>query len=333
MVFQYTNTDYHIQYKYIDGSWDSGKLVDDPYANISIASSCLHYGQQCFEGLKAFKHRDDSVKIFRYEDVLSRLNKSANFICAPNISEKMFYDALCRVIKANMKYIPSYNNEGSLYIRPLLIGISPTLGVSPSKEYLFIIFVSPVSDYYKKSDKDELIDVIVSDDCDRSTITGTGSYKLGANYALTLRSSVNMNANGFHTVLFLDPKEHIYIDEFTTSNFIAITEDNRYVTPESNTILPSITNNSLMKIAKDYLGMKVEVRPVKFDEIKNFSEIGSCGTAAVISSVRKIVQENKEVFRLKKMRDNSVLNTLKKILVKIQKGDMPNSYNWLKAIS
>jgi branched-chain amino acid aminotransferase len=264
---------------------------------LPMAATCLHYGQEAFEGLKAFRGKDGKIRIFRPVENARRMKSTADYIRMECPDETLYLEAVKKVVELNADYVPPYGTGASLYIRPLLIGISPQVGVSPSSEYLFMIFVSPVGPYYKDGFKP--IDVLVDRRHDRAAPLGTGHTKIGGNYAASLESSYRAKQQGYSIVLYLDAKEKKYIDECGTSNFFGI-RDNTYITPASHTILPSITNKSLRAIAED-LGMNVETRNVEFAEIPTFDEAGACGTAAVITPINKIVDIDKEmVYQISK---------------------------------
>ncbi len=285
--FSYMNTRCHIRYVWRDGQWDGGTLIDEPYLNMHIAATSLHYGQAAFEGLKAFTGKDGRIRIFRPNENALRMARTAQRIRMAQVPEIMFVDAIRRVVDANRDYAPPYGTGGSLYIRPLLIGTGPRIGIAPADEYVFIVLVLPVGPYYKAGLKP--VRAVVLDDYDRAPPHGVGDVKVAGNYAASLEPHNVAHDMGFPMALFLDAREHRYIEEFGTSNFIGITEDNRYITAESASILPSITNMSLQQIARD-LSMPVEVRPVLFEELPSFAEIGACGTAVVITPVCEIIR-------------------------------------------
>jgi branched-chain amino acid aminotransferase len=285
--FGYTPTNCHIRYQWQDGVWDKGALEQEPYFRIHIAATALHYGQTGFEGLKAFRHDDGSVHIFRPLENASRLARTAERIMMAPVPDDLFLEAVRRVVEANREFVPPASSGGSLYIRPLLFGSGAEIGLGPAREYTFIVLVTPVGNYYREGVK--AIPALVSDEYDRSAPRGTGHVKVGGNYAASLVPGRKAREQGFPIVLYLDSREQRYIDEFGTSNFIGITADKRYVTPLSTSVLPSITNMSLMAIAADE-GYKVEQRQVAFDEVQNFVEVGACGTAVVISPISRIVR-------------------------------------------
>ncbi|MBQ1646340.1 MAG: branched-chain-amino-acid transaminase, partial [Prevotella sp.] len=189
-----------------------------------------------------------------------------------------------KVVRLNQEYIPTYESGATLYIRPLLIGTSAQVGVHPSKEYLFMIFVTPVGPYFKGGFATN--PYVIIRDYDRSAPLGTGKYKVGGNYAASLFANNLAHEKGYACEFYLDAKEKKYMDECGAANFFGI-KNNTYVTPASTSILPSITNKSLMQLAEDY-GMKVERRQIPEEELATFEEAGACGTAAVISPISYI---------------------------------------------
>ncbi len=217
--------------------------------------------------------------------------------------------------------------SASLYIRPLLIGSGPQVGVKPANEYLFIVFVTPVGPYFKEGFKP--VDMMITEKYDRAAPLGTGKYKVGGNYAASLTSMDLAHKNGFASVIYLDAKEKKYIDECGPANFFGIT-DNTYITPKSDSILPSITNKSLIEIAAS-MGMKTERRPVPKEELETFEEVGACGTAAVITAIKKIVDidSNTTYNYCKDGNPGPVSTKLYHKLQAIQTGDEPDEFGWV----
>lgn len=287
--FSYRKTPYNIRYHYKDGKWDEGTLCDTDTLEMNIAACVFHYGQACFEGLKAFRNAAGEVRIFRPQANAKRLNDSLHYLLCPEIPEDLFVDACRRVVAANIDYVPPYESRGSLYIRPVVFGSAPQIGVGPSSEYEFIILVMPVGEYYK--DGLHAVDAVILDQYDRAAPHGTGHIKAAGNYAAGLYSGKEGKKAGFPVVLFLDSATHTRVEEFSTSNFIGIHEDGTYVTPKSHSVLPSITNNSLQEIAKHF-GMNVEYREVFEKELQTFSEVAACGTAVVITPIGNIVHND-----------------------------------------
>ena len=249
-----------------------------------MAATCLHYGQEAFEGLKAYRCKDGKVRIFRVDENAKRLQSTCRGIMMPEVSTELFTEMVKKVVRLNQEWIPTYESGATLYIRPLLIGTSAQVGVHPSKEYCFLIFVTPVGPYFKGGFQSN--PYVIVRDYDRSAPLGTGKYKVGGNYAASLFANNLAHEKGYACEFYLDAKEKKYIDECGAANFFGI-KNNTYITPESTSILPSITNKSLMQVAED-LGMKVERRPIPEEELETFEEAGACGTAAVISPISYI---------------------------------------------
>ena len=325
--FGYIRTDYNVRCRYSNGAWGDIEECTDENINIHMAATCLHYGQDAFEGLKAFRGKDGKIRIFRLEANAERLQSSCDGIMMPRVSTELFREMVKKVVSLNERFVPPYESGASLYIRPLLIGISPQVGVSPSTEYLFVIFVTPVGPYYKAGFATN--NCVIFRNIDRAAPLGTGRYKVGGNYASGMKASHAAHVQGYACEIYLDAKEKKYIDECGAANFIGI-KDNRYITPLSTSILPSITNNSLMQIARD-MGLVVEQRPVLLEEVPGFDEAGACGTAAVISPIGRIDDaETGETYVISKDgTPGPVLTSLYHGLRAIQYGDVEDKYGWV----
>ena len=323
--FEFLPTKSNIRFSYEDGKWGEGRLYNDYNITLSVASNCMHYGQAAFEGLKAFSCKDGKVRIFRPEENARRLNSSLRHLLMPEIPEAKFIDAVRTVIRDNIDFVPPYGTGGALYIRPVVVGTSPQIGISASETYEFIVMVVPVGPYYKGGIKP--VEAMIVDDIDRAAPCGTGHTKVAGNYAASLLPSKIAKKHGCAVALFLDSKTHSFIEEFGTSNFMAITPDGRYVTPESPSILPSITNKSLMTIAED-LGITVERRPVPETELTTFAEVGACGTAVVITPVAKIHHGDK-VYTYNTETMGPVLKKLYDRVTGIQYGEIPDTHHWM----
>jgi branched-chain amino acid aminotransferase len=329
LPFGYHKTDFNIRYTWKDGAWDDGVLTSDETIPIHIAATCLHYGQECFEGLKAFETRTGEVAVFRIDENAKRLVRSCKKILMQPVPEAMFIDAVERVINANRRFVPPYGSGASLYIRPLVIGTGPQVGVRPASEYMFLVFVTPVGPYFKTGFKP--VDLIVEENVDRAAPLGVGDVKVGGNYAAGIRASMAAREKGFTEVLYLDAKEKKYIDESGPANFFGITPDGQYVTPDSPSILPSITNKSLIQLAED-MGLRPQRRHVHVEEIFNFVEAGCCGTAAVITPVGSITYRDRKVVYSKDGRAGPLTTKLYDTLRGIQVGDVPDRYGWLHIV-
>lgn len=326
LSFGYIPTDFNIRCYYKNGAWGELEVSSSENVSMHMAATCLHYGQEAFEGLKAFRGPDGKVRIFRVDENAARMQKSAQGILMQEVPESIFSEAVVKAVKLNERFVPPYESGASLYIRPLLIGTGPKVGVSPADEYLFMVFVTPVGPYFKGGFKPN--NMVIMREFDRAAPLGTGTIKVGGNYAASLVSGQIAHKNGYASVIYLDAKEKKYIDECGAANFFMI-KDNTYVTPASTSVLPSITNKSLMQLAKD-MGMKVEQRPVLLEELSDFEEVGACGTAAVITPIGCIddADTGKSYVFSKDGEPGAVCQKLYQTLRAIQYGELPDPYGW-----
>jgi len=321
--FELMETKCHIKYTWRNGEWNDGEVVESPYLQMHVAATALHYGQAAFEGLKAFRGIDGKVRIFRPRDNAHRLENSASRTLMAQVPEDLFVEAVSRAVSENIDFVPPHESGGALYIRPLLIGTGARIGIQAADEYTFIVMVTPVGNYYKGGLKP--VDAIILDDFDRTAPRGTGDVKIAGNYAASFMPAKVAKEKGFPINLYLDSKEHKYIDEFGTSNFIAI-KGNSYITPKSPSVLPSITNLSLMSLAED-MGMTVEKRPVLFEEVSDFEAVGACGTAVVLTPVHRIYKGDEIVS----VGDGTVHPRLLELynrITEIQRGAVADNYDW-----
>ena len=281
-------------------------------------------------GLKAFRGKDGKIRIFRLEENAARLQSTCRGILMPELPTEKFREAVIKVVKLNERFVPPYESGASLYIRPLLIGTSAQVGVHPASEYLFMIFVTPVGPYFKGGFSTN--PYVIIRQFDRSAPLGTGTYKVGGNYAASLRANKMAHDLGYSCEFYLDAKEKKYIDECGAANFFGI-KNNTYITPESTSILPSITNKSLMQLAQD-MGMKVERRQIPEEELATFEEAGACGTAAVISPIQRIddLENNKSYVISKDGKPGPICTQLYNKLRAIQYGDEADPYGWVTVI-
>ncbi len=327
LPFGYFKTDYNVRCYFRNESWGKVEISSSEQINIHMAATCLHYGQEAFEGMKAYRGKDNKIRLFRWRENAKRMQRSAEGILMAKVPEELFYEMVVKAVKLNEKYVPPYGHGAALYIRPLLIGTGIQVGVKPADEYLFMVFVGPVGPYFKEGFNPVSLQIVR--DFDRAAPLGTGNIKVGGNYAGSLYAGERAKKEGFASVLFLEAKEKKYIDEAGPANFFAIKED-KYITPKSDSILPSITNMSLMQLAED-LGMKVERRKVGVDELSDFDEAGACGTAAIISPIGKLVdRESGKVYEFSKDGKAGPMSTkLFKKLQAIQYGEEEDTHNWV----
>jgi branched-chain amino acid aminotransferase len=325
LSFKFTYTDYHFVQYYKDGKWEKGTLQKDHVLNIPAMATALHYGQEAFEGLKAFKRKDGKVQIFRPYDNAKRFQGSCTYLLMPTIDTSDFVEAVVKTVKANLKYVPDYGSGGALYIRPYMIGAGETLAPVPSPSYIFGVIVTPVKSLFKGALTP--VDLWVSD-FDRVGPLGTGQFKVGGNYAASMFAQRKASELGYDDALFLDPITHTKIEEVGAANFFAITKEGDYVSPESPSILKSITNKSLRYIATNMLNMKVLRDDIYINDLSKFVEAGACGTAAVITPIRSIAY--KDAVHVFKTKDQSgpITKKLYEILTGIQVGDIDDPSDW-----
>lgn len=314
---------------YKDGSWDEGVLREDDNITISAYSTALHYGQQAFEGLKAYRRKDGKIQIFRMDENAKRLQTSCDRILMPRVPVEKFIQAIKMVVEANKDLIPPYGYGASLYLRPYVIGVGRNLGVRAAPEYIFGVLASPVGNYFKSGLTP--VNFVVTDK-DRAAPNGTGSVKVGGNYAASLQSHEDAQSKGYADCIYLDPLTHTKIDEVGAANFFGITQDNIFITPSSSSILPSITKKSLMVIAEKYLGLKVEVRDVFINKLSELKEAGACGTAAAITPIGRIdFNGHKHVF-YSETEVGPIVKKLYDTLLGIQFGDIEAPEGWITII-
>ena len=332
LTFSYTKTNTILKTEFKNGAWTPIASLTEDYLHFSAYAGALHYAIECFEGLKAFRGKDGRIRMFRPEENAKRLQRSAAYLGIAAPSTELFIEMCERCIKENEEFLPPYEATGaSLYLRPTLIGSNPQLGVQSSKESTFMVLCSPVGAYVGGAL--DAVDVVIASNYDRAAPNGSGSFKVGGNYACSLYSLNVAHEQGYKAVLYLDPSTKTKIDEFNSSNFFAI-KDNRYITPKSESILPSITNKSLEAVAA-HLGMEVERREVLVDELSTFEEVGECGTAVVITPVHKLVDkpflesDEETVYTYGTGQCGPKSLRLYNFLTQLQKGDIEDPFGWI----
>lgn len=326
LSFGYHPTDYNVRCHYRDGKWGDIEVSSSDTINIHIAATALHYGQEIFEGLKAFRGKDGKVRIFRLEENARRIADSARGLLMAPVPEDLFREMVIKVVKLNERFIPSYESGASLYIRPLEIGMSAQVGVKPAREYMFLVLVTPVGPYFKEGFRPT--NICIMRQYDRVAPKGTGRWKVGGNYAASLTAGEHAHELGYSAVLYLDPKEKKYLDECGPANFFAI-KDGKYITPASESILPSITNMSLQQIARD-MGIEVECRHIPLEELEQVQEAAACGTAAVASPVAQVhdLDTGHKYIISKDGEPGPIVTALYKRLRAIQYGEVDDVHGW-----
>eukprot|EP00127_Corallochytrium_limacisporum_P005873 Clim_evm18s214 gene=Clim_evmTU18s214 len=332
--FNVVPTNCHLRYRWFDGKWEPCEVVNEPFIKLSINANCFHYGQALFEGLKAFRNREGEIMLFRPEENAKRCRESAERIMIPGFPEDEFVKACHKAVELNNEYCPPHGSGGALYIRPFMIGAGDAIGLYPANEYYMFIMVTPVGDYYATGVKG--VDALVFDEYDRAAPLGVGRAKVAGNYAASLLPSYEASQKGFPISLYLDPKTHTTIEEFSTSNFMAVdNEGKKYITPDSDSILESITNKSLCQLAKSE-GLVVERRSITYSEIEEgkFSETGAVGTAVVMTPVHSFTFRGKKTTVTEEGRVGfgPVQQKLCDIYRAIQFGDVEDRFGWMQKL-
>lgn len=325
--FSYMKLPYRFIAYYKDGHWNNGELTEDAELHISESSPALHYGQQAFEGLKAYRTKEGKLQLFRPDQNAERLQRTADRLLMPQVPTELFIEACKQVVKANADYVPPYGTGGTLYLRPLLIGVGDIIGVKPADEYIFTVFAMPVGNYFKGGLAPT--NFLIQDEYDRAAPNGTGAAKVGGNYAASLLPGKYAKNQGFSDVIYLDPATHTKIEEVGSANFFGITAENEFVTPVSPSILPSITKYSLLYLAEKRLGLKAIEREVFVDELDDFVEAGACGTAAVISPIGGVQHGDDFQVFYSETEVGPVTRKLYKELTGIQFGDIEAPEGWI----
>ena len=327
--FTYIKTDLRYVSKWQAGQWDEGLLTEDNQLTISEGSTVIHYGQSCFEGLKAYRTKNGEIQLFRPEENAKRLQKSCRRLLMPEVSEEKFLSAVKQVVKANEHWVPPYGTGGTLYLRPYVMGVGDNIGVAPATDYIFGVFATPVGSYFKGG----LVPTsFIVSDYDRAASHGTGGVKVGGNYASSLLPGKEAKNRSFSDCIYLDPATHTKIEEVGAANFFAITKEGRFVTPDSPSILPSITKYSLLYLAEHVLGLPVAQEDIYIDQLDLYAEAGACGTAAVISPIAGIqYQEDYHVFH-SETEVGPVTKQLYELLTSIQFGETKAPDGWITKV-
>jgi branched-chain amino acid aminotransferase len=294
----------------------------------------LNYGQQAFEGIKAFRMPgDDAIAIFRPDMNGARMAHSAGFVAMPPVPKDIFLKACHKAVALNAEHVPPHRTGAAMYIRPLIFGSSPQLGLSPPEEYTFTVFVLPTGVYHGAL----AVDGLILEDFDRAAPEGTGSAKLGGNYGPVLKWSEKAKNEGFGITLHLDSKTRTVIDEFSTSGFVGIKKEGDKYTlavPNSKSVIKSVTSDSVCRIAESF-GWKVECRPIKYDELPTFTEVIAVGTAAALVPVKSITmrsRNDKFTYNGGASEPGPACVKLLTALKSIQQGKVKDAFGWLDLV-
>ncbi len=324
--FDYIKTDKRYLAHWRDGEWDQGTLTEDNVLHISEGSTALHYGQQCFEGLKAYRAKDGSINLFRPDQNAARMQRSCSRLLMPHVPTEQFIEACKQVVRANERFIPPYGTGGALYLRPFVIGVGDNIGVRAAPEFIFSVFCIPVGPYFKGGMKPH--NFVISS-YDRAAPQGTGAAKVGGNYAASMMPGAEAKKANFADAIYLDPLTHTKIEEVGSANFFGITHDDQFITPKSPSVLPGITRLSLIELAQSRLGLKVTEGEVFIDKLDLFKEAGACGTAAVITPIGGISYKEKLHVFHSETQVGPVTQRLYKELTGIQSGDIEGPAGWI----
>lgn len=332
LIFGRTFTDHMFEMDYDEalGGWHSPKIKKFENIELSPAAMVLHYGQAVFEGLKAYKHEDGKIVMFRPEKNIERLNNSCERVCIPKIDPDLVLNAMKELVKLEQDWIPTQPGH-SLYIRPVVFATDPFLGVKPGANYKFIIMLSPVGPYYPEGFKP--VPILATDKYVRAVRKGVGDCKTAGNYAASLLAQQEAIKQGYTQVLWLDAIEQKYLEEVGTMNIFVKFKDEVATPSLTGSILPGVTRMSVLQMLRDW-GMNVNERMITIDEViegyenGNLEELFGTGTAAVISCVGKLKYKDKEL----KMFDDETGDFSKKLydeITAIQYGKKEDKYGWL----
>ena len=312
----------------IDGKWESGSLV--PYGKIELspAAGVLNYGQGVFEGTKAYHTSKDNIVMFRIGRNAKRMAWSTQRLCIPKMDPDFFIEAVTKTVKDNLDYIPPYG-KGSLYVRPIVWGTAPAIGVRAVSDYTFVVFVSPVGSYFKDGIKP--LNLKVETDYHRAAARGIGNAKAIGNYSASLYPLTKAKKEGYDEVIYLDSVDGQRIEELGSANLF-ICKDGVIKTPKlSGSILDGVTRNSVCRIAKDFLGIKVEETDIRLDELLEADEVFCTGTAVVVAPVGKVTYQNK-VHHFSGGRIGPITNKCKETLTSIQREEITDPFGWVLKI-
>lgn len=323
LTFSYTETDYMVRSSYSHGAWGPLYATKDKTLPIHAAAAGLQYAQQCFEGLKVYRCVDGRISIFRPDMNALRMQESAKAMYMPPLPLEMFIEAMEMVVRYNLEWLPPYETGATLYLRPIMFGTTPKVGVAPAQDYEFCVIATPIGPYFPAGFG--TTPFIINRHVDRAAPLGTGQYKVGGNYASSFRATEPAHEAGMG-VLFLDSEQHRYLDECGGAN-IFLVKNGTYCTPKSASILPSIINRSLMQLCADN-AIPVEERRIPVEELADFQEAASCGTGAAISPISRIIDPDNGITYNYGEEAGPVCRLLYKALRDIQYARAEDKHAW-----
>lgn len=327
--FDYVQPRVRFQATWEDGAWSEGELIEEATISIEEGACAIHYGQQCFEGLKAYPGPEGEPLLFRVDQNAARLRRTAERLLMEPVPEELFVRGVHEAIRHNLDLLPPPGSGATLYLRPLLLGVGDNLGLRPASRYLFRVFLSPVGPYFKGGTKG--IGLVVSE-IDRAAPAGTGGFKAGGNYAGGLLATKRAKEQGYDEALYLDARERRYLEEAGSANIFGVLPGDpaTLVTPKSASILPSITMDSVLVLAREELGLGVERRPFALSELSSCSELACTGTAAGIAPVARVHTGREELSFLPA--PGPVSQQLSRMLTGIQHGNLPDPRGWVTRV-
>ena len=306
-------------------TWQAGGLV--PYGKIELspAAGVLNYGQGCFEGTKAFRTANNRVVLFRIDLNAKRMARSTKRLCIPEMNKTFFVNAVKETVLDNIDYVPPYN-KGTLYVRPIVWGTSPAIGVKPVEEYTFMVFVSPVGPYFKGGVRP--LNLKINKDYHRAAPNGIGNIKAIGNYSASLYPLAEAKSEGYDEVLYLDAKDDTFLEEVGSANLFII-KDKKLITPQlRGSILAGVTRDSVLKITKDKLGLDIIETDITLNELYNSDEVFCTGTAVSVSPVGSVADVD-GVHSISDGNFGPYTMKLKELLVGIQREDIDDDFGWL----
>ena len=309
----------------IDETWSNGKLV--PYGKIEMspASCVLNYGQGVFEGMKAYHSAKDRIVLFRPNRNANRMKESTRRLCIPIMEKDYFINAVSKTVKDNIDYIPPHG-KGSMYVRPITFGITPSISVGPAVDYLFMVFGSPVGSYFKDGVKP--LHLLISNEYHRAAPKGIGNAKAIGNYSASLLPGTSAKSQGYNDVIYLRAANENCVEEMGSANLFAIMGKVLKTPKLGGSILPGVTRNSVLKIASEILGLEIDEGDLTIAELLRADEVFCSGTAVVVTPVGKVTKDGKD-YNFGNGGYGNITKTLRKTLMMIQNEEMEDPFGWV----